>query len=779
MSLWGTVMLEIRRLKEHVLTQLPPKRRQIIRLELKKADKAQITSSRFNNGVCMDKQMDELVMNCSSHQSEGSNQNSENYNCNHEKECQEKSAKQLSDQEIGLAKLSGFCEWFSNHGILRESEDANSMPLELHCRKMVIFAHHLKVLDGIQVKIAIIGITAGGVGLDFSAAENVVFLELPKSSSEMLQAEDRAHRRGQTNAVNIYIFCAKDTLDESHWLRLNRSLFYVSSLINGKADAIQEIEVDRMLRLDYSLHSSSYSNLNSRTIDGFSGDNSVKGGKDGKKLFSSTTENCGGCMAENIEEEKNKSIGTDSSECKSEKDLDLESKDYAIPHGNLEVSEYQIVRHGQSSTTSNCIVDKGAIEFDLMENFVNKAEGAHSVSNNVDNSSSEVVKSDTDCTSQVETLRFEVSQYTGRIHLYICVPGKDSRPRPLFVNFRQEDLESMTITDSDTRNETTKSLLKENPAFVKTVQSFSNEWNGLRPIQQNKLLGKPLQLPLSVELCYLKESINHGSGGLLKGGSKRRVTPLTSISRSLPENAVWKKVAVCSNISKEKEYFQAWTDTDEPLCKLCLQQCNGNLAKKPEYFEDLFCNLSCFQEYRIRTSQKALREELFHIEHGVCTQCKLDCHKLVNCLKPLPVAKRKEYVENVAPKLAKQKNLFDKLIYEPVEGNAWHADHIVPVYKGGGECSLENMRTLCVGCHAEVTKAQQTDRKLAKQRAKEQLKTALKELEDTDYMKCNRSSLDTSVRNVIGEEDVGRVADEDDLLFVEVPGSAYSRPDSC
>uniref|UniRef100_A0A6N2LV08 Helicase C-terminal domain-containing protein n=1 Tax=Salix viminalis TaxID=40686 RepID=A0A6N2LV08_SALVM len=60
-----------------------------------------------------------------------------------------------------------------------------------------------------KVKIAIISITAGGVGLDFSSAQNVVFLELPQSPSLMLQAEDRAHRRGQSNAVNIYIFCAK------------------------------------------------------------------------------------------------------------------------------------------------------------------------------------------------------------------------------------------------------------------------------------------------------------------------------------------------------------------------------------------------------------------------------------------------------------------------------------------------------------------------------------------------------------------------------------------
>lgn len=38
-----------------------------------------------------------------------------------------------------------------------------------------------------QVKIALIGITAGGVGLNLSSAKTVVFLELPPSSSWMLQ----------------------------------------------------------------------------------------------------------------------------------------------------------------------------------------------------------------------------------------------------------------------------------------------------------------------------------------------------------------------------------------------------------------------------------------------------------------------------------------------------------------------------------------------------------------------------------------------------------------
>jgi hypothetical protein len=31
----------------------------------------------------------------------------------------------------------------------------------------------------------------------------------------------------------------------------------------------------------------------------------------------------------------------------------------------------------------------------------------------------------------------------------------------------------------------------------------------------------------------------------------------------------------------------------------------------------------------------------------------------------------------------------EKLVKEPIEGNAWHADHIVPVYKGGGIISCK------------------------------------------------------------------------------------------
>jgi len=35
----------------------------------------------------------------------------------------------------------------------------------------------------------------------------------------------------------------------------------------------------------------------------------------------------------------------------------------------------------------------------------------------------------------------------------------------------------------------------------------------------------------------------------------------------------------------------------------------------------------------------------------------------------------------------------------------WQADHILPVSEGGGECGIENMRTLCTAHHQEATKA--------------------------------------------------------------------------
>ncbi|CAO3596063.1 unnamed protein product [Absidia cylindrospora] len=62
-----------------------------------------------------------------------------------------------------------------------------------------------------SIRIAILSITASSVGLNFQEANTVIFAELYWNPSQILQAEDRAHRIGQVNTVNIKYLMSVDT----------------------------------------------------------------------------------------------------------------------------------------------------------------------------------------------------------------------------------------------------------------------------------------------------------------------------------------------------------------------------------------------------------------------------------------------------------------------------------------------------------------------------------------------------------------------------------------
>ncbi len=55
--------------------------------------------------------------------------------------------------------------------------------------------------------------SAGGVGLTLTAAYTAVFLERPWAYWQASQAEDRIHRRGQTEKVNIVDIVAADSIE--------------------------------------------------------------------------------------------------------------------------------------------------------------------------------------------------------------------------------------------------------------------------------------------------------------------------------------------------------------------------------------------------------------------------------------------------------------------------------------------------------------------------------------------------------------------------------------
>ncbi|NXU89032.1 SMAL1 protein, partial [Xiphorhynchus elegans] len=123
--------------------------------------------------------------------------------------------------------------------------------LESGNNKFLVFAHHKIMLDSVVAElqkkhveyiridgstpsaerqslcqkfqfsekqaVAVLSLTAANMGLTLSAADLVVFAELFWNPGILIQAEDRAHRIGQTSSVNIHYLVARGTADDYLW----------------------------------------------------------------------------------------------------------------------------------------------------------------------------------------------------------------------------------------------------------------------------------------------------------------------------------------------------------------------------------------------------------------------------------------------------------------------------------------------------------------------------------------------------------------------------------
>lgn len=79
-------------------------------------------------------------------------------------------------------------------------------------------------------KLIILNYKSGGTGLTLTASSRVGFIEFPWTYSDCEQAEDRAHRNGQKNAVNCYYFLGENTIDR-----------YMYNVIQTKKDIANEV----------------------------------------------------------------------------------------------------------------------------------------------------------------------------------------------------------------------------------------------------------------------------------------------------------------------------------------------------------------------------------------------------------------------------------------------------------------------------------------------------------------------------------------------------------
>ena len=81
-----------------------------------------------------------------------------------------------------------------------------------------------------------------------------------------------------------------------------------------------------------------------------------------------------------------------------------------------------------------------------------------------------------------------------------------------------------------------------------------------------------------------------------------------------------------------------------------------------------------------------MADKVFERDRGVCALCGVDTMDLRRRKRKLGYAERLAFERQ----WGKRKTL-------------WDADHVLPVAEGGGECDLDNMRTLCLLCHRKVT----------------------------------------------------------------------------
>jgi len=85
-------------------------------------------------------------------------------------------------------------------------------------------------------------IQAAGTGNNLTAASAVAFLELPWTSGDLLQAEDRCHRIGQKDAVNVYYLLASQTIEEKIAELLDKKRQVLDKVLDG-----EEVEESQLL----------------------------------------------------------------------------------------------------------------------------------------------------------------------------------------------------------------------------------------------------------------------------------------------------------------------------------------------------------------------------------------------------------------------------------------------------------------------------------------------------------------------------------------------------
>ncbi len=100
-----------------------------------------------------------------------------------------------------------------------------------------------------SIKIFLISLKAGGVGLNLTAADCVLILDPWWNPAAEAQAIDRAHRIGQTNTVFTYKFISKNTVEEKILLLQERKKDLAQGLISTEESFVKSLSTQDILSI--------------------------------------------------------------------------------------------------------------------------------------------------------------------------------------------------------------------------------------------------------------------------------------------------------------------------------------------------------------------------------------------------------------------------------------------------------------------------------------------------------------------------------------------------
>jgi len=121
-----------------------------------------------------------------------------------------------------------------------------------------------------SIDVLLLTTSIGGLGLNLTGADTVIFVDHDWNPSKDLQAMDRAHRLGQKRVVNVYRLITRDTIEEKIMNYQQFKTTLANTIISSENTSLESMS----------------SGTGSGMLDLFDGNNDVTGGVGEEKLKS-------------------------------------------------------------------------------------------------------------------------------------------------------------------------------------------------------------------------------------------------------------------------------------------------------------------------------------------------------------------------------------------------------------------------------------------------------------------------------------------------------------